>query len=125
VQEWPTQMVAGDTMKACCAMDEKPGLTQPSLAKSWEVSEDGDLYNSRCKTIVKCTTARIFDSSDVGVLAVDVFPARNPFRGLPRLARCIVDTPSKAGPTPTPFVFNLKTALRVPFLGIFEAGTMR
>ena len=117
VQNGPTQMVAGDIYESLLRYDENL-VPQPSLAKSWEVSEDGLTYTFTLQDNVKWHDGEDFDSSDV-VFSVDVFLRETH----PRLRASLVHVDTIEAPDANTVVFNLKQPFG-PFLGIFEAGTM-
>lgn len=117
VQNGPTQMVAGDIYESLLRYNENLE-PQPSLAKSWEVSDDGLTYTFTLQDNVKWHDGEDFSSADV-VFSVDVFLRETH----PRLRASLVHVESIEAPDANTVVFTLKQPFG-PFLGIFEAGTM-
>ncbi|MGY9049217.1 peptide ABC transporter substrate-binding protein [Puniceibacterium antarcticum] len=117
VQNGPTQLVAGDIYESLLRYntDLEP---QPSLAKSWEISEDGLTYTFHLQDGVKWHDGEPFTSADV-VFSADVFLRETHARMRSSLA--YVD--SIEAPDDQTVVFKLKTPFG-PFIGVFEAGTM-
>ena len=70
-QNGPTNMVAGNIYESLLRYDEqlKP---QPSLAKSWDVSEDGKVYTFKLQEGVKWHDGKPFTADDV-VFTLDKF----------------------------------------------------
>lgn len=117
VQNGPTQMVAGNIYESLLRYDEKLN-PMPSLAKSWEVSEDGLTYTFHLQEDVTWHDGEPFSSADV-VFSVDKFLRETH----PRLRASLVHVKSIEAPDENTVVFTLKEPFG-PFLGIFEAGTM-
>ncbi|MFN3614638.1 MAG: ABC transporter substrate-binding protein [Rubrimonas sp.] len=117
VQNGPTQLVAGDIYESLLryGTDLSP---QPSLAKSWEVSEDGLTYTFQLEEGVKWHDGADFTADDV-VFSVDVFLRETH----PRLRVSLEHLESVTAEGPHTVVFRLKRPFG-PFLGIFEVGTM-
>ncbi len=117
VQNGPTQLVAGDIYESLLRYntDLEP---QPSLAKSWEVSEDGLTYTFQLQEGVTWHDGEPFTAEDV-VFSADVFLRETHARLRSSLA--YVDTIE--APDDTTVVFTLKTPFG-PFINAFEVGTM-
>lgn len=117
VQNGPTQMVAGNIYESLLRYDENL-QPMPSLAKSWEVSEDGLTYTFHLEEDVKWHDGEDFTSEDV-VFSVDEFLRETHAR----LRQSLEYVESVEAPDDHTVVFTLKEPFG-PFLGIFEAGTM-
>jgi peptide/nickel transport system substrate-binding protein len=117
VQNGPTQLVAGDIYESLLryGTDLSP---QPSLAKSWEVSDDGLTYTFQLEEGVKWHDGEDFTADDV-VFSVDTFLRETH----PRLRVSLEHMESVTAEGPHTVVFKLKQPFG-PFLGIFEVGTM-
>lgn len=117
VQNGPTQMVAGDIYESLLRYDTDL-QPQPSLAKEWEVSEDGLTYTFKLHENVKWHDGEDFSADDV-VFSADVFLRESH----PRLRPTLEHVESITAPDANTVVFQLKAPFG-PFLGSFEAGTM-
>lgn len=117
VQNGPTQMVAGDIYESLLRYntDLEP---QPSLAKSWEISDDGLVYTFHLNEGVKWHDGEPFTAADV-VFSADVFLRETHARLRASLA--YVDTIE--APDANTVVFTLKEPFG-PFINAFETGTM-
>lgn len=117
VQNGPTQMVAGDIYESL--LRYAPDLTpRPSLAREWEVSEDGLTYTFHLQEGVLWHDGEPFTSADV-VFSADVFLRETH----PRLRATLEHVASIEAPDDLTVVFTLSQPFG-PFLGSFEAGTM-
>ncbi len=116
-QNGPTQMVAGNIYESLLRYDT--GLNPlPSLAKSWEVSEDGLTYTFHLEEGVTWHDGKPFSAEDV-VFTADTFLRETH----PRFRVSLNYVESITAPDANTVVFKLKEPFG-PFLGIFEAGTM-
>ncbi|MFW2589788.1 ABC transporter substrate-binding protein [Sagittula sp. SSi028] len=117
VQNGPTQLVAGDIYESLLRYDTE--LTpQPSLAKSWEISDDGLVYTFTLQDGVTWHDGTAFTAADV-VFSADVFLRETHARLRASLA--YVDTIE--APDDNTVVFTLKEPFG-PFINVFEVGTM-
>ena len=116
-QNGPTQMVAGNIYESLLRYDTDLN-PQPSLAKSWEVSDDGLTYTFKLQEGVKWHDGAPFTSADV-VFTADTFLRETH----PRFRVSLAHVDSITAPDDHTVVFKLKNPFG-PFLGIFEAGTM-
>jgi peptide/nickel transport system substrate-binding protein len=117
LQNGPTQMVAGDIYESLLRYDTNLD-PMPSLAREWEVSEDGLTYTFHLHEDVKWHDGEDFTAEDV-VFSVDVFLRETH----PRLRASLVHVESVEAVDDHTVVFTLKQPFG-PFLGVFEAGTM-
>ncbi len=117
LQNGPTQMVAGDIYESLLRYDTNLD-PMPSLAREWEVSEDGLTYTFHLHEDVKWHDGEDFTAEDV-VFTVDVFLRETH----PRLRASLVHLESVEAVDDHTVVFTLKQPFG-PFLGVFEAGTM-
>lgn len=117
VQNGPTQLVAGDIYESLLRYDTDL-QPMPSLAKAWEVSEDGLTYTFRLEEGVKWHDGEDFAADDV-VFSVDTFLRETH----PRLRVSLAYVESVTAPDPLTVVFKLNEPFG-PFLGVFEVGTM-
>jgi peptide/nickel transport system substrate-binding protein len=117
VQNGPTQMVAGNIYESLLRYDTELN-PMPSLAESWEVSEDGLTYTFDLKEGVTWHDGEPFTAEDV-VFSVDEFLRETH----PRLRVSLEHVASVTAPDDHTVVFQLKNPFG-PFLGIFEVGTM-
>jgi len=117
LQNGPTQMVAGDIYESLLRYDTDLQPT-PSLAREWEVSEDGLTYTFHLHEGVKWHDGEDFTAEDV-VFTVDVFLRETH----PRLRASLVHMESVEAVDDHTVVFTLNQPFG-PFLGVFEAGTM-
>ncbi|SNR56762.1 ABC transporter substrate-binding protein [Puniceibacterium sediminis] len=117
VQNGPTQQVAGDIYESLLRYntDLEP---QPSLAKSWDISEDGLTYTFQLQEGVKWHDGEPFTSADV-VFSADVFLRETHAR----LRSSLAYVASIEAPDDLTVVFKLREPFG-PFIGIFEGGTM-
>ncbi|MCA0938907.1 ABC transporter substrate-binding protein [Salipiger pacificus] len=117
VQNGPTQLVAGDIYESLLRYnsDLEP---QPSLAESWEVSDDGLTYTFHLHDGVKWHDGEPFTADDV-VFSADVFLRETHAR----LRASLAYVESITAPDDTTVVFQLKEPFG-PFINAFEAGTM-
>ena len=116
-QNGPTQMVAGNIYESLLRYDTDLN-PQPSLAKSWEVSDDGLTYTFKLQEDVKWHDGAPFTSADV-VFTADTFLRETH----PRFRVSLAHVDSITAPDDHTVIFKLKNPFG-PFLGIFEAGTM-
>lgn len=117
VQNAPTQLVAGDIFESLLRYDTDLN-PQPSLAKSWEISEDALTYTFKLHEDVKWHDGEPFTSADV-VFAVDKLLRETN----PRLRVSLEHVDTITAPDDHTVVFQLKNPFG-PFIGVFEAGTM-
>ncbi|MFP7671836.1 ABC transporter substrate-binding protein [Marivita sp. S0852] len=117
IQNGPTQMVAGQIYESLLRYDTDLN-PMPSLAREWEVSEDGLTYTFKLHENVLWHDGEPFTSADV-VFSVDTFLRETHAR----LRASLVHVDSIEAPDDHTVVFNLKQPFG-PFLGIFETGTM-
>ncbi len=117
VQNGPTQMVAGDIYESLLRYDSDLN-PMPSLARKWEVSEDGLTYTFHLQEGVKWHDGEDFTAEDV-VFSADVFLRETH----PRLRATLDYVESIKAPDDHTVVFKLREPFG-PFLGTFEAGTM-
>lgn len=117
VQNGPTQMVAGNIYESLLRYDHELN-PMPSLAKSWEVSEDGLTYTFHLQEGVKWHDGAPFSAEDV-VFSADTFLRETH----PRFRVSLQHVDSITAPDANTVVFKLKQPFG-PFLGIFESGTM-
>lgn len=117
VQNGPTQMVAGNIYESLLRYDTELE-PQPSLAESWEVSEDGLTYTFDLQDGVTWHDGEPFTAEDV-VFSVDEFLRETH----PRLRVSLEHVESVEAPDDDTVVFKLKNPFG-PFLGVFEVGTM-
>lgn len=117
LQNAPTQLVAGDIYESLLRYDTDL-QPMPSLAREWEVSEDGLTFTFHLHEDVKWHDGEPFTAEDV-VFSVDVFLRETH----PRLRASLVYLESVAAQDDHTVVFTLRQPFG-PFLGIFEAGTM-
>ncbi len=117
VQNGPTQMVAGNIYESLLRYDTDLN-PMPSLAKSWEVSEDGLTYTFHLQDGVKWHDGAPFSADDV-VFSADTFLRETH----PRFRVSLQHINSITAPDANTVVFTLKQPFG-PFLGIFETGTM-
>ncbi len=117
IQNGPTQMVAGNIYESLLRYDTELN-PQPSLATSWEVSDDGLTYTFHLKEGVTWHDGEPFSAEDV-VFSVDTFLRETH----PRLRVSLEHVESITAPDENTVVFQLKNPFG-PFLGIFEVGTM-
>ncbi len=117
VQNGPTQQVAGDIYESLLRYntDLEP---QPSLAKSWEISDDGLTYTFHLQDGVTWHDGEPFTAADV-VFSADVFLRETHAR----MRSSLEHVESIEAPDDSTVVFKLKQPFG-PFIGIFEAGTM-
>ncbi len=116
-QNGPTQMVAGNIYESLLRYDTDLNPL-PSLAKSWEVSQDGLTYTFHLQEGVKWHDGKPFSAADV-VFTADKFLRETH----PRFRVSLQHVESITAPDANTVVFKLKQPFG-PFLGIFEAGTM-
>ena len=117
VQNGPAQLVAGNIYESLLRYNEDLS-PRPSLAESWNVSDNGLTYTFNLRQGVKWHDGQAFSSADV-VFSADVFLRETHPRF--RVALSHVDTIS--APDDHTVVFKLKNQFG-PFLGVFESGTM-
>ncbi len=117
VQNGPTQMVAGDIYESLLRYDTDlvPG---PSLAKSWEISDDGLVYTFHLQEGVKWHDGEPFSADDV-VFSADVFLRETHAR----LRASLAYVDKIEAPDANTVVFTLKEPFG-PFINAFETGTM-
>ncbi|WP_089229828.1 ABC transporter substrate-binding protein [Tistlia consotensis] len=116
-QNGPTQMVAGNIYESLLKYDFnlKP---VPSLAKSWEISDDGKVYTFHLKQGVTWHDGKPFTAADV-VFSADVFLRQTNAR-----LRVSLEHVDKIEALDDHTVrFSLKEPFG-PFIGVFEGGTM-
>ena len=117
VSNGPTQLVAGDIYESLLRYDTDLN-PQPSLAKSWEISEDGLTYTFQLREGVKWHDGEPFTAADV-VFSADKFLRKTHAR----LRVSLEHVESITAPDDYTVVFQLKEPFG-PFIGVFEAGTM-
>src|SRR6056297_1269425 len=117
VQNGPTQLVAGDIYESLLRYDTDLN-PQPSLAKSWEVSDDALTYTFKLHEDVTWHDGAPFTAEDV-VFSVDKFLREKHAR----LRVSLAHVESVTAPDDHTVVFKLKNPFG-PFIGVFEAGTM-
>nr|WP_108663363.1 ABC transporter substrate-binding protein [Acuticoccus kandeliae] len=117
LQNGPVQMVAGNIYESLLRYDTDLN-PMPSLAQSWEVSEDGLTYTFHLKEGVTWHDGEPFSSADV-LFSVDEFLRETH----PRLRVSLGHVDTIEAPDANTIVFKLKEPFG-PFLGIFEVGTM-
>ncbi len=117
VQNGPTQLVAGDIYESLLRYDTDLN-PQPSLAESWEISDDGLTYTFKLREGVLWHDGEPFTSADVAFTA-DVFLRETH----PRLRVSLNYVDSIETPDDHTVVFKLKEPFG-PFIGVFETGTM-
>ncbi|MWB78777.1 ABC transporter substrate-binding protein [Pseudooceanicola sp. 216_PA32_1] len=117
VQNGPTQMVSGDIYESLLryTTDLEP---QPSLAKSWTISDDGLVYTFKLQDGVTWHDGEPFTAADV-VFSADVFLRETHAR----LRSSLAYVQSIEAPDDTTVVFTLKEPFG-PFINAFEVGTM-
>lgn len=117
VQNGPTQLVAGDIYEGLLRYntDLEP---QPSLAKSWEISDDGLTYTFHLNEGVVWHDGAPFSAEDV-VFSADVFLRETHAR----LRSSLAYVDSITAPDANTVVFQLKEPFG-PFINAFEVGTM-
>ncbi|MQQ09069.1 ABC transporter substrate-binding protein [Epibacterium sp. SM1979] len=117
VQNGPTQLVAGDIYESLLRYntDLEP---QPSLAKSWTISDDGLVYTFTLQDGVKWHDGTAFSADDV-VFSADVFLRETHAR----LRSSLKYVDSITAPDAQTVVFTLNEPFG-PFISIFETGTM-
>jgi peptide/nickel transport system substrate-binding protein len=117
VQNGPTLMVSGNIFESLLRYDAnlKP---MPSLAKSWDVSDDEMTYTFHLNENVLWHDGKPFSAEDV-VFSIDVF-----LRELgPRVRVLLESVESITAPDNNTVVFKLKRPFG-PFLGMFDNATM-
>ncbi|SHL75054.1 peptide/nickel transport system substrate-binding protein [Roseovarius litoreus] len=117
VQNGPTQLVAGDIYESLLRYDTDLN-PQPSLAKSWEISDDALTYTFKLHEGVTWHDGEPFTAEDV-VFSVDKFLRETHAR----LRVSLAHVESVTAPDDHTVVFKLKNPFG-PFIGVFEAGTM-
>ncbi|MGB8621627.1 MAG: ABC transporter substrate-binding protein [Paracoccaceae bacterium] len=117
VNNGPTQLVAGDIYESLLRYDTDLN-PQPSLAKSWEISDDGLTYTFHLREGVKWHDGEPFTADDV-VFSADKFLRKTNAR----LRVSLEHVESITAPDDQTVVFKLKEPFG-PFIGVFEAGTM-
>ena len=117
VNNGPTQLVAGDIYESLLRYDTDLN-PQPSLAKSWEISDDALTYTFQLRQGVKWHDGEPFTAEDV-VFSVDKFLRETNAR----LRVSLQHVKSITAPDDHTVVFKLKQPFG-PFIGVFEAGTM-
>ncbi|MBJ3776263.1 ABC transporter substrate-binding protein [Acuticoccus mangrovi] len=117
IQNGPTQMVAGNIYESLLKYDTelKP---LPSLAESWEISDDELTYTFHLKEGVTWHDGEPFTADDV-IFSVDKFLRETH----PRLRVSLAYVDTIEAPDDHTVVFTLKEPFG-PFIGIFEVGTM-
>lgn len=117
VQNGPVQLVAGDIYESLLRYntDLEP---QPSLAKSWEISEDGLTYTFTLQDGVTWHDGEPFTAADV-VFSADVFLRETHAR----LRSSLKYVDSITAPDDKTVVFQLNEPFG-PFISVFETGTM-
>ncbi|QDY71052.1 ABC transporter substrate-binding protein [Qingshengfaniella alkalisoli] len=117
VNNGPTQLVAGDIYESLLRYDTDLN-PQPSLAQSWEVSEDGLTYTFTLQEGVLWHDGESFTADDV-VFSADVFLRETN----PRLRVSLEYVDTITALDDHTVEFKLREPFG-PFLGVFEAGTM-
>lgn len=117
VQNAPAQQVAGNIYEGLLRYDTKLN-PMPSLAKSWEVSDDGLTYTFHLQNGVKWHDGQPFSADDV-VFSADVFLRKTH----PRFRAVLDHVESITAPDADTVVFRLKSPFG-PFLNSFEVGSM-
>ncbi|KFI25743.1 ABC transporter substrate-binding protein [Paenirhodobacter enshiensis] len=117
VQNAPAQQVAGNIYEGLLRYDTKLN-PMPSLAKSWEVSDDGLTYTFHLQHGVKWHDGQPFSADDV-VFSADVFLRKTH----PRFRAVLDHVESITAPDADTVVFRLKSPFG-PFLNSFEVGSM-
>ncbi|RWR07478.1 ABC transporter substrate-binding protein [Paenirhodobacter populi] len=117
VQNAPTQQIAGNIYEGLLRYDAKLEA-MPSLAKSWEVSDDGLTYTFHLEEGVKWHDGAAFSADDV-VFTADVFLRQQH----PRFRAILEHVASITAPDANTVVFTLKAPFG-PFLNAFEVGSM-
>ncbi|WP_432256908.1 ABC transporter substrate-binding protein [Limimaricola sp. AA108-03] len=117
VQNGPTQMVAGHIYESLLRYDTDL-QPQPSLAKSWEISEDGLTYTFHLHEDVVWHDGEPFSAEDV-VFSADEFLRETHSR----LRVSLNYVESITAPDENTVVFQLSEPFG-PFINSFEAGTM-
>ncbi|MFT3689756.1 ABC transporter substrate-binding protein [Paenirhodobacter sp.] len=117
VQNAPTQQIAGNIYEGLLRYDTALN-PMPSLAKSWEVSEDGLTYTFHLQQGVKWHDGAAFSADDV-VFTADVFLRESH----PRFRAILAHVDSITAPDANTVVFKLKSPFG-PFLNSFEVGSM-
>lgn len=117
VQNAPAQQVAGNIYEGLLRYDTKLN-PMPSLAKSWEVSDDGLTYTFHLQHGVKWHDGQSFSADDV-VFSADVFLRKTH----PRFRAVLDHVESITAPDADTVVFRLKSPFG-PFLNSFEVGSM-
>jgi peptide/nickel transport system substrate-binding protein len=117
IQNGPTQMVAGNIYESLLRYDHDL-QPMPSLAKSWESSDDGMVHTFHLKENVTWHDGEPFTAHDV-VFSADVFLRETH----PRLRVSLEHVESIEAVDDHTVRFTLKDTFG-PFMGIFEVGTM-
>ncbi|MFD1509299.1 ABC transporter substrate-binding protein [Lacimonas salitolerans] len=117
VQNGPTQLVAGDIYESLLRYDTDLN-PQPSLAESWEISDDALTYTFNLREGVKWHDGEDFTAEDV-VFSVDEFLRETHAR----LRVSLEHVESVTALDDHTVEFKLKNPFG-PFIGVFEAGTM-
>jgi peptide/nickel transport system substrate-binding protein len=117
VQNAPTQQIAGNIYEGLLRYDTDLN-PMPSLAKSWEVSEDGLTYTFHLQEGVKWHDGAPFSADDV-VFTADVFLRAQH----PRFRAILGNVDTITAPDAQTVVFTLKSPFG-PFLNAFEVGSM-
>ncbi|KAA0909927.1 ABC transporter substrate-binding protein [Aquicoccus porphyridii] len=117
VQNGPTQLVAGDIYESLLRYDTDLN-PQPSLAESWEISDDALTYTFNLREGVKWHDGEDFNADDV-VFSVDEFLRETH----PRLRVSLEHVESVTALDDHTVEFKLKNPFG-PFIGVFENGTM-
>lgn len=117
VQNAPAQQVAGNIYEGLLRYDTKLN-PMPSLAKSWEVSDDGLTYTFHLQSGVTWHDGQPFSADDV-VFSADVFLRKTH----PRFRAVLDHVESITAPDAGTVVFRLKSPFG-PFLNSFEVGSM-
>ncbi len=117
VQNGSAQNISGNIYEGLLrySSDLKP---LPSLAKSWDISEDGLVYTFKLQQDVTWHDGQAFSSDDV-VFSVDVFLRKTH----PRLRASLKHVEKISAPDAHTVIFKLKQPFG-PFIGLFEVGTM-
>lgn len=117
-QQAPTQYVAGKIYQSLLTYDHdlKP---QPSLAKSWKVSDDGLTYTFNLQTGVKWHDGKPFGAADV-VFSVDKFLRETHARARPVINKYIASVTALNDST---VEFKLKESYS-PFMTLFVVDNM-